>query len=159
MAEEAEGAEVVEVALTSTFGDGEDVVGVPEAASAGDGLHAVEAEACGPGGASSELEGGVGGDGIDATDGAVAAVAGEDLVAEVARVGAEAPLMDAVVTAEGAAAFGEDLEIAPAAEREAVGSGGEISAAGAASGEFARGEHGAGYRIGLELFSWKCRAS
>jgi hypothetical protein len=48
------------------------------------------------------------------------------MVAEVAGVGAEAPLVDAVVAAEGAAAFGEDLEIAPAAQRKTVGAGGEI---------------------------------
>jgi hypothetical protein len=53
--------------------------------------------------------------------GADALVAGEDLIAEVAGVGAETPLVDAVVGAEGAAAFGEDFEIAPAAERKIVG--------------------------------------
>ncbi len=57
-------------------------------------------------------------------DGADAAVAGEDLVAEVAGVGAETPLVDAVVAAEGAAAFGEDFEIAPAAEWQTVGANG-----------------------------------
>jgi hypothetical protein len=63
----------------------------------------------------------IGGDGVDVADGADTAVAGEDLVAEVAGVGAEAPLVDAVVGAEGAAAFGDDFEIAPAAEGEIVG--------------------------------------
>ena len=43
MAEEAESAEVVQVALASSFGYGADVVGIPEAAAGGDGLHAVEA--------------------------------------------------------------------------------------------------------------------
>ena len=58
-------------------------------------------------------------------DGADAAVAGEDLVAEVAGVGAETPLVDAVVGAEGAAASGEDFEITPAAEGEVVGAKGQ----------------------------------
>ena len=114
--EEAEGAEVVEVALAAALGYGADVVGVPEAAAGGDGLHAVEAKAGGAGWASGSLEGVVGGDGVDGADGADASVAGEDLVTEVAGVGAEAPLVDAVVAAEGAAALGEDLELAPAAE-------------------------------------------
>ena len=92
------------------------MVGVPEGAAGGNGGHAVESEAGDAGGATGSLEGVVGGDGVDVADGADAAVAGEDLVAEVAGVGAETPLMDAVVGAEGAAAFGEDLEIAPAAE-------------------------------------------
>ena len=120
MAEEAEGAEVVEVALAAAFGYGANVVGVPKAAAGGDGLHAVEMEACGAGGAAGSFEGVVGGDGVDATDGADAAIAGEDLVAKVAGVGAETPLVDAVVAAEGAATFGDDFEVAPAAEGEAV---------------------------------------
>jgi hypothetical protein len=45
VAEETEGTEVVEVALAAAFGYGEDVVGVPEAAAGGDGLHSVETEA------------------------------------------------------------------------------------------------------------------
>ena len=126
MAEQAEGAEVVEVALASAFGYGADVVGVPEAAAGDDGLHAVEMQASCAGGAAGSFEGVVGGDGVDVADGADAAVAGEDLVAEVAGVGAETPLVDAVVGAEGAAAFGEDLEIAPAAEGEAVGAFGRV---------------------------------
>jgi hypothetical protein len=54
-------------------------------------------------------------------DGADTAVAGEDLVAKVAGVGPETPLLDAVVAAKGAAAFGDDLEIAPATEGKVVG--------------------------------------
>jgi hypothetical protein len=104
--EEAEGAEVVEVTLTASFGYGPDVVGVPEAAPGGDGLHAVEAKAGGPDWASGSLERIVGGDGIDRANGADASITGKNLVAEVAGVGAEAPLVDAVVAAEGATAFG-----------------------------------------------------
>jgi hypothetical protein len=147
VAEEAEGAEVVEVALAASFGDGTDVVGVPEAAAGGDGLHAVEAEAGGAGAASGSLEGAVGGDSVDRADGADAAVAGEDLIAEVAGVGAETPLVNAVVAAEGAAAFGEDFEFAPAAEGQIVGTDGESMARGAAAGEGARDNHAAS-RIG-----------
>jgi hypothetical protein len=107
VAEEAEGAEVVEVALAAAFGYGADVVGVPEAAASGDGFHAIEMQAGGSGGAACSFEGVVGGDGVDVADGADAVVAGEDVVAEVAGVGAETPLVDAVVAAEGAAALGD----------------------------------------------------
>ena len=86
-------------------------------------------------------------------DGADAAVAGEDLVAEVAGVGAETPLVDAVVGAEGAAAFGEDFEIAPAAEGQVVGASREGVLCGAAAGEGAGGEHGV-FRIGCERLGW-----
>jgi hypothetical protein len=106
VAEETESAEVVEVALAAAFGYGTDVVGIPEAATGSDGLHAVETEAGGPGRASGSLEGVVGGNGVDGADGTDASVAGEYLVAEVAGVGAETPLVDAVVAAEGAAAAG-----------------------------------------------------
>lgn len=116
VAEEAEGAEVQEVALASAFGYGADVVGVPQAAAGGDGLHAVEMEAGGSGRTSGSLECVVGGDGVDVAGGADAAVASEDQVAKVAGVGAETPLVDTVVGAEGAAAFGEDFEFAPATE-------------------------------------------
>jgi hypothetical protein len=78
-------------------------------------------EACFAGSASRSFESVVRGDGVDVADGADAAVAGEDLVAEVAWIGAETPLVDAVVGAEGAAAFGEDFEITPAAEGEVIG--------------------------------------
>jgi len=78
-------------------------------------------EAGGAGGAAGSLEGVVGGDGVDVAYGADAVVASEDLVAKVAGISAETPLVDAVVAAEGAAAFGEDFEVAPAAEGEVVG--------------------------------------
>ena len=150
VAEETEGAEVVEVALAAALGYGAYVVGVPEAAAGCDGLHAVEAEAGGAGGTSGSLEGVVGGDGVDGADGTDAAVAGKDLIAEVAGVGAETPLVDAVVAAEGAAAFGEDFEFAPAAEGQVVGAEGESVARGTAAGEGARDDH-ADSRIGRQV--------
>ena len=141
VAEETEGAEVVEVALAAAFGDWTNVVGVPEAAAGGDGLHAVEIQAGSAGRTPGSLEGVVGGDGVDLADGADAAITGEDLVAEVAGVGAEAPLVDAVVGAEGAAALGEDLEIAPAAEGKAVRAERQGCAGGVASGKCACRKH------------------
>ena len=70
-----------------------------------------------------------------------AAVAGEDLVAKVAGIGAEPVLVDAVVGAEGAPAFGEDLEFAPAAERQVVGSTGQYVGFDSATGEGAGEAH------------------
>ena len=126
MAEQAEGTDVVEVALSSTLGDGQNVIGVPKAAAAGDGLHAVEPEACCAGEAAGSPESRVCGNGVDLAGGATSAVAGEDLIAKVTGVRTEAPLMDAIVAAEGAAALCKDLKIAPAAQRKAVGAGGEM---------------------------------
>ena len=134
VAGEAEGAEIVEVALAAAFGYGANVVGVPEGAAGGDGLHAVERQAGCASVAAGSFEGVVDGDGVGVTDGADAAVAGEDLVAEVAGVGAETPLVDAVVGAEGATALGEDFEITPTAEGEAVWAFGQSVGFGAAAG-------------------------
>ncbi len=71
-------------------------------------------------GAACSLEGVVGSDGVDVADGADTAIASEDLVAEIAGVGAKTPLMHTVVAAERAAAFGEDFELAPAAKGQVV---------------------------------------
>ncbi len=142
VAEKTEGAEVREVALTSAFGYGEDVVGVPEGAAGGDGFEAVYGQASGAGSASGASKSGVDGDGVGLAEGAAATIAGEDLIAEVAGVGAEAVLVDAVVGAEGAAAAGKDFEVAPAAEGEAVGAEGEELRRGATAGKGAGEEHG-----------------
>jgi hypothetical protein len=125
MAEKAECADIVQVALTSAFAHGEDVICVPETSAAGHGLHAVKAKPRHPSGAASTLEGSVGGDRVDLAGSTASSVAGEDLVAEITWIGAQAPLVDAVVTAEGAAAFRQDLELAPAAERKTVRAFGE----------------------------------
>jgi hypothetical protein len=153
--EEAEGSEVVEVALATAFGHREDVVGVPQAAAGGDGLHPVEVEAGDACCASGSLQCGEGGDGVDLADGADTAIAGEYLVAEVAGIGTEAPLMDAVVGTEGAAAFGEDFEFAPTAEGQIIGAGGEGVAGGAASGKRAGDEHDA-FSIGWDGGARNC---
>jgi hypothetical protein len=141
VAEEAEGAEVVEVALTAAFGYGTDVIGVPEAAAGGDGFHSVEMQSGGAGGTAGAFECVPGGDGVDAADGADAAIAGEDLVAEIAGISAETPLVDAVVAAEGAAASGDDFEFAPAAEGKAIRAARQGCAGGVASGKSAGWEH------------------
>src|ERR1700733_4707704 len=106
------------------------------------------------GGTAGSFEGVVGGDGIDVTDSADAAVTGEDLVAQIAGVSAETPLVDAVVAAEGAAASGEDFEVAPAAERKVVGPARKGVACGAASGQGAGGEIWVVGRHGSRLLSF-----
>jgi hypothetical protein len=146
---DAEGTDVVEIALASAFGDREDVVGVPERAAAGDGFHAEEREACGAGFAAGAFEYGEDGDGVGTAQMTEAAVAGEDLLAEVAGVGAKAPLVDTVVGAEGAATSGEDFEFAPAAERAAVVAYRQSLRADAAAVEGAR-NHPSGRIGGLE---------
>jgi hypothetical protein len=142
VAQKAKCAEIVEVALTTAFGYRPNVVGIPEAAPRGDGLHTVQSKTSGAGGASGSLESAVSGKGVDRTDGTDAAVTREDPVAEVAGVGAQTPLMNAVVAAKGAAPFGDDLKIAPPAEGQIVGADWQILAYGATAGEGTRDEHG-----------------
>lgn len=138
---DAEGSYVIQVTLAATFGDGEDVVGVPEGTAAGDGFHAVKGEAGSAGFAAGAFERGVDGDGVGVAEVADAVVAGEDLVAEVAGVGTETPLVDAVVGTEGAAAFRENFIIAPAAEGTAVLAAGQDVGADASACE-GTGNHG-----------------
>lgn len=122
VAEQAKGAQVVEIALTSALGDGKDVIGVPERSTRLDRLHTVDAQAFFPGETAGPLQGGEDGEGVGFADGAAASVPGKDLVAQIAGVGPEPPLVNARVGAEGSAPSGEDLKIAPAAERQAIGS-------------------------------------
>jgi len=133
MAEEAERPDIVEVALAAAFGDGDDVVGLPKAAAAGDTLHPVEPHAGLARGTPRPLECSEGSQRVDLAGGAASAIASEDLIAEIARVGAKTPLVYAVVAAEGAAAFGDDLKLTPSTKRKAVGAGGEVLSAGAAT--------------------------
>jgi hypothetical protein len=133
MTEQAERPDVIEVALAATFGDGDDVIGLPQAAAAGDALHSIKPHARLARGTPRPLECSEGSQRVDSADGAASAIASEDLIAEIARVGAKTPLVYAVVAAEGAAAFGEDLELTPPAERQAVWPGGEILSASTAA--------------------------
>jgi hypothetical protein len=115
MTQKAEGTKVVQVALSSPLGYGKNVVSVPQAAAAGDGLHAVEAKSGGAGWTTSALESRISSDSIDVADGASAPVAAKHLIAEIARIGAKTPLVDAVLAAKSATAFSDDLKLAPAA--------------------------------------------
>ena len=142
MAEQAERADVVEVTLASALSDRQDVIGIPQTATTNDGFHSVEAQTSGSSGSASTLQRSISCDRVDLTDGAAAAVASEDLITEVARVGAQTPLMNAVVAAERATASGEDLKIAPAAQRQAIWAPGERAARCTAAGKRAGRKHG-----------------
>lgn len=142
MAGEAEGAEVVEIALAPAFRHGQDMVGIPEGTAGGDGLKAVEGEAGAAGCAPGTLERGVDGEGIGLAEMTDAAVAREDQVAEKARIGTETPLEDAEVGAEGAASAGEDFELAPAAEWPSEGAEREGVGLDSSAGQGTRREHG-----------------
>jgi hypothetical protein len=139
VAEQAERADVLQIALAASFGDREDVVGVPQAASARDALHAVKPKTGGSRGTPGALQCGIGGYGVDVADSASAAIASKDLVAEISGIGAKTPLIYAVVAAEGSPTLCEDLKIAPTAERKAIGARGQVVAARTTAGECARG--------------------
>ena len=117
------------------------MVGVPKASAAGHGLHAVEAKSCSPRRSAGAFESGVHGHGIDLAVGTTSSIAGKNLVAKVTRISAKAPLMDAIIAAEGAAALCEDLKLAPAAERQAVGAFGKSMSRGAPTGQSTGNKH------------------
>lgn len=139
MAAEAESADVLQVAFAATLADRKDVVGVPEAFTV-QAAHApvlqqrVTARAARP----AKLA--QGGQRVDATSGAEAAVPREDLIAEVGGLRAQLPLMHAVVGAEGESAS-RHLERAPAAQATAVRTARDGAAIHPASGHNADGAH------------------
>jgi hypothetical protein len=141
MTEQAESTDVVQIALTTAFAHGADMVGVPETPSAGHCLHSVETKSCGPRRSAGAFESGVHGHGINLANGTTSSIAGKDLVAKVTWIGAKTPLMDAIIAAEGAAAFRKDLELAPAAERQAVGAFRKSLSRGATTGQSTGNEH------------------
>lgn len=149
MTEQTERPEIVEITLAAAFGYGKNVVRIPQAAAAGNALHAIEPEACSSRCASRPLEGVICGDSVDAAKSAAAMIAGEDLIAKISGVGSHTPLVNAVVGAEGATALCNDLKVAPAAERKAIGPGGESIAGSTATGECAGNWH-ALFRIELD---------
>src|SRR5215469_12301806 len=99
---QTEGAHVGQVAFASAFGDGEDVIGIPEVAAASPLAFELAASVV------VELALVFTEDfGIEAAQRADAAIAGKDLIAEIAGIGAEAPFADAGFRAEREAALGD----------------------------------------------------
>jgi hypothetical protein len=141
VAGQAEGAEIVEVALPSSLGDGADVVGVPEGTATGDSLHPIERQACSTRVTPGSLEGAIYSYGVCVAEGADAFIAQEDLVAKITRIGSQSPLVDAVVRAESAAALRQNLKLAPAAEGEAVRTLRQRVGLGTTAGKGASGKH------------------
>lgn len=86
VAGQTEGAEIVEVALTTAFGHGPDVVGIPKRATAGNGPHPIEREAGEACRATGALQSVVDGCRIGETEGTDTVVAGKDLVTQVSGV-------------------------------------------------------------------------
>lgn len=123
---EAEGADILEIALATAFNHGNDVIGVPEAAAAAcaDSPVLQQLLTTGTAGAAKLLKGS---DGIDGADRAATVVAQEDLLAQIRRLGAQLPLVDAVRRAEGEAAA-RHLKGTPAAEAATIGATGDRSA-------------------------------
>jgi len=115
---QAEGAEVIEIAFSSAFNHGNDVVGIPEAAPAvlfdGPVLQKRLAAA-----ATGTPELPKRGNGVNAASRADTAVAQENLIAQIRRLGSQLPLMNAVGRAEGKAAA-RNLERTPSAQPTTV---------------------------------------
>jgi hypothetical protein len=139
VAAEAEGAQVREVAFAAAFDDGRDVIGLPEGAAGEAGQVPVVEQALARR-AAGALHDALGDERINTATAADAAIAFEHLVAEVAGVGAEPPLVHTIVRAERSAAF-RDFDRAPAAEASAAGPAREGAARRPTSGHGAAGAH------------------
>ena len=155
MAAQAEGTDVLEFAFAAAFDYREDVVGVPQRLAQAGFQSPVMQEGCAVG-ATGAFELAERSEGIDAAVGADAAVAFEDVFAEVCGLGAELPFVDAVGGAKGVAAGG-DFEGTPAAEAASVGAARVVLAIDPAAlkvspwkrrGGFAGGIHGSVVRVG-----------
>lgn len=118
MAPQTEGADIVEVTLAAAFNDRNNMICVPEGL-AGALSQSPVAQQFVPSRSAGVAQGSSGGQGIDSTIAADAAVAEEYLLAEIPGLGPQLPLMDAIGRAEGKAPGGY-LERAPAAQSTAV---------------------------------------
>src|SRR5947209_6937182 len=121
MAAKAECSDIGEIAFAAAFGNGHDVIGIPQAAPG----HLRETpgpERLQASGATLAADAVPFGFGVDVAKGADAAIALEGLPTEVAGIAAEFPFSDAVFRAEGETALG-NFQIAPAAEGAAIFAG------------------------------------
>jgi hypothetical protein len=141
MAQEAERPEIIKIALATPLGNRDDMIRLPQAAAAGDALHPIETKARLTRRTSGTFERREGSQGVDAADGAASVIAGEDLVAQISRVGTKTPLVHTVVAAEGAATSEENFKLTPSAERKAVRACGKVLSASPATRKCARRKH------------------
>ncbi|MGI4756453.1 MAG: hypothetical protein ACRYGF_06340 [Janthinobacterium lividum] len=108
--------------MSAPFNHGPDVVGIPQRAPAGDALHPIEAQPCLSNGAARTLERGEDPHGIRLAAGTYTGIAREHTVADIPWICTQTPLVHAIVRAECTSPLGNNLEIAPAAERQPIGS-------------------------------------
>lgn len=134
---QAERAHVGEVAFSAAFGNGDDVIGIPESFSAAE---IPRGESAGARGTPQAFDVVKLSRAIEAANGADAAVALKNPLPQMARIAAQLPFFDAPLGTEGEAP-GRNFELAPAAEATAVRSFGERSAVGSSAGHEALGAH------------------
>jgi hypothetical protein len=143
MAEKTQGTDILEIALSAAFRHRENMIGIPKAPTAGDGLHTVKTKSRLPSRSSRALERGICGNRVDSARSTTAMVASEDLIAKVSGIGSEAPLVDAIIAAKGPTTLRNNLKLTPAAERKTAGTEGQIATADVTSGKCAgRNLHG-----------------
>src|SRR5579875_1583591 len=112
MAGQAQGAEVLQVALAAALGYGQNMVGVPEAATDIDGTKAPHGQAFPADSAAAASQLAVGVNGVGAALRTHAGVTQKHLLTQVAWIGPQPPLVDAILRAEGAPSPVEDLQLA-----------------------------------------------
>ena len=119
MTEQAKSAEISKVAFSPTFHNRQNVIGIPQRL-AGEPLKPPFSQKPQPVGPARAAQLRVGKTSVDSADCADAPVPLQNLLAKVARVGAEAPFVNAPIRAERETPR-RDFETAPAAEGPAAG--------------------------------------
>lgn len=156
MADQAERADVSQIALAAALDDRDDVIRVPQTPSR-ESLQSPVRQQFEPVCSARALQVEVRSPGVARANGANAAIAPEHLFAQIARIGSQLPFMDAPVGAERGPAR-RDFQIAPAAERAAVRSRRQRLPIDEAAGHGACCAHKRLNKIRIECFERLCMA-
>jgi hypothetical protein len=140
MAEQAQGAQVLQVALAPSFHYRKNMIGVPQRLARESRKSPLREKPL-PVGSARAPQLPIGGAGVDAANRANAAVPQQNLLAQVPGVGAEAPFVHTPIRTEGEAPRG-DFQATPAAQRAAIRPFRESGAIGEAAGHSPGGAQG-----------------
>jgi len=151
VAEQAEGADIIQIAFSSALCHRDDMIGVPQCSST-DPLQTPAREQLLPVDPARPLQVMISRPAIDPANGTDSVVAGQHLLTQVARVGSQTPLVDAPFRAERESSGG-NLQTAPATQRAAVTALLQSRSIGKPAGHGARSAH---KTFLPQIVAWPC---
>ncbi len=119
---QAEGTHIGEIAFAAAFGDGQDVIGIPKRLSVFEPPLGSSGYA---GGTTHPFDAAQFGDAINAAEGADAAIALKDPLAQMGGIAAQFPFFDAPIRTERKSSRW-NFQVAPTAKRAAIFAGGQL---------------------------------